>query len=339
MKFLKQIIFLLLIQLLVFSQTALCADLLRRDGLSTLSPEISLNDNFLQRAFLAVPAERDLDEEIEERRDVDLREKYERILHWTREGDFLDNVLRIANSEKPVKVQRKTVQGIISRLYSHLPLGKIVSKGNMGDRFVVFEVPGISREGFGIKDLNDIFGYELNTQLIQARSKILYRKMLEKGLIQGEEGHVYSTGTISCWLKMDSSSVSEQVYDGSSNDSTNISTQSGINIQVNQNTFYIRLQKNDVGSFINGGTFSTGTWRHVVYTWNGTARQLLINNVSIATATHQNHGQFTSTLFFGKRIDNLYPGDFTIDETAMWNRVLTPTEVTTLYNSGTGLFY
>lgn len=193
MRILKKSIILLLIQSFVFLQGVQGADMHSCDAFSTLSPSVSLTDNFLQKAFLSLPADRKLDEEIEERRDVNLREKYERILHWTQEGEFLDNVLRIANSEKTVKVETKMLNSIISRLYSHLPLGKIVSKGKMGDRFVVFEVSGISREGFGIKDLNDIFGYELNTRLIGLRSKILYRKMLEKGLIEGEEGHVYST--------------------------------------------------------------------------------------------------------------------------------------------------
>ena len=166
----------------------------------TLSPSVSLNDSSLQKIFSLLPSaekpysdiETSLYKGIKYWRDENLREKHGRILRWIREGESLDNISRIA-SLKNAPVSKKIIRKIITWLYSHHPLGKIVSKGEIGDRFVVFEVPGISREGFGIKDLNDIFGYELNTQLIQLRSKILYKKMLEKDLIKGEEGHVYST--------------------------------------------------------------------------------------------------------------------------------------------------
>lgn len=149
-----------------------------------------------------------------------------------------------------------------------------------------------------------------------------------------------SAGTIACWLKMNSSSASEQVMNGGNSlTATALADQSGINIQVNSGTIYCGIRDNNVGSFINGGSLTNGTWYHVIYTWNGTARQLLINNVSKGTPTHENLGAFDAKMIYGKRLDDSQYGDFNLDEVGYWNRVLSATEITQLYASGAGAFY
>lgn len=84
-------------------------------------------------------------------------------------------------------------------------------------------------------------------------------------------------------------------------------------------------------------------WLHVVLTYDGTnVAKLYINNVE-QTITSES-GSFTGTLnsvkaYFGNRdgLDQGYRG--VMDEIGVWERILTSTEVTQLYNEGSGITY
>lgn len=91
-------------------------------------------------------------------------------------------------------------------------------------------------------------------------------------------------------------------------------------------------------------SYSAGVWHNVVITVNRTANQTIwySNNVQIgSTGT-----AFYGPVYGGPLIIGNYAGgslnfapDGIIDEVAYWNRVLTPAEVSTLYNGGAGLTY
>lgn len=90
-----------------------------------------------------------------------------------------------------------------------------------------------------------------------------------------------------------------------------------------------------------GTTLSNDNWYHIVFTWNGTTAYVYINNVrnsgwswsyTISYAT-------THNLTFGANDSGSQVYDGEIDELGIWNRALTDSEATYLYNSGSGLTY
>jgi hypothetical protein len=104
----------------------------------------------------------------------------------------------------------------------------------------------------------------------------------------------------------------------------------------------------DTCSFDNS-TLNNATWYHVVVTWNANlyTANLYLNGSRTATATGSEHytSMFNSTadLLIGAHLDPENPtGGYLngmMDEVGIWSRVLSASEVATLYNSGKGLTY
>ena len=86
------------------------------------------------------------------------------------------------------------------------------------------------------------------------------------------------------------------------------------------------------------GTFSTGTWYHLVYTRDGDTMKLYINGSYDSQKTGYSTRDFNGTNFqyLGgySKSENFY-----LDEVGVWSRALTTDEITALYNSGNGLTY
>ncbi|TAM35468.1 hypothetical protein EPN54_06130, partial [bacterium] len=137
------------------------------------------------------------------RRELDQREKFGRILRDIALGDGLqklgwwlealktsyDGTGRFSNK---ATLSKKTLAGIINLLKNRNPLVQILGQGATGDSIVVFQVPGVVREGFGIKDYNDILGYELTTDLINIKRKELI-SIIKKIIKEGKPNVVYGT--------------------------------------------------------------------------------------------------------------------------------------------------
>jgi hypothetical protein len=91
-------------------------------------------------------------------------------------------------------------------------------------------------------------------------------------------------------------------------------------------------------------TPTTGVWYHTVITWDAAAKliTLYINN-SATTANNATHTSLdTNATAFVVGGPTTLAGDWLhgkLDEMGIWNRVLSPSEVTALYNSGNGLTY
>ena len=92
----------------------------------------------------------------------------------------------------------------------------------------------------------------------------------------------------------------------------------------------------------NFGTASTGTWYHVVV-WHDSVSNLIGISVNDGTpnTTSTSAGVFAGAQAFkiGAWALANAPMDGIIDEVGLWDRVLTSTERTDLYNSGNGLAY
>jgi hypothetical protein len=84
-------------------------------------------------------------------------------------------------------------------------------------------------------------------------------------------------------------------------------------------------------------------WYHSVCTVSPTANSMYINGNLIATVLYDNVDQsfigFGLSEFYGECGTGGCPLSGIVDETGVWNRVLTPEEVTRLYNNGNALAY
>jgi hypothetical protein len=88
--------------------------------------------------------------------------------------------------------------------------------------------------------------------------------------------------------------------------------------------------------------FSTGTWYHIAATHTPTANRYYINGTEVATKTTGTinlAGNSTGLTIGQNNTSGTNPLDGLIDEIGIWGRALTATEVSTLYNSGSGNQY
>ena len=92
---------------------------------------------------------------------------------------------------------------------------------------------------------------------------------------------------------------------------------------------------------ISSGALSINTWYHVVATWDGSTVKSYINNIPVLN-TAQTVTPITNVYNFNIGKSSHAASSFfegTLDEVGVWNRTLTSTEISTLYNSGAGKAY
>lgn len=101
-----------------------------------------------------------------------------------------------------------------------------------------------------------------------------------------------------------------------------------------------------VGTSTNSSQLSTGTWYFLVATYDSTTISVSVNNGTGQTYTFAVSGPARTGGKFGIGYDSdiaamlsLNYMDGRIAQVALWTRVLTGTELTSLYNSGNGLAY
>lgn len=83
------------------------------------------------------------------------------------------------------------------------------------------------------------------------------------------------------------------------------------------------------------GTFSTGVWYHIAWTWDGTNGVIYVNGVQNRTFTDNSNGyavRFSIWAGGGGRW-NAYSNSL-VDELATWDSALTSADITTIYNNG-----
>lgn len=100
-------------------------------------------------------------------------------------------------------------------------------------------------------------------------------------------------------------------------------------------------------SSITTNTLSTGTWYYIVFTYSDSGDRKIHIYIDGTEATYATQLVGTGTLISDSASDFVV-GNYTgstlnfagmEDEVGIWSRALTSTEVTTLYNSGTGIQY
>ncbi len=98
-------------------------------------------------------------------------------------------------------------------------------------------------------------------------------------------------------------------------------------------------------SIWHGGYYESGfsgmannTWTHLVMAYNGTYVTLYVNNTILGTVYAPTHSIRNSTDEIGN-LETAGGWSGGIDEFGIWNRSLNSTEISELYNSGSGLAY
>jgi len=136
-------------------------------------------------------------------------------------------------------------------------------------------------------------------------------------------------GSVSCWINVNSISdrgiISDRV---STNYFQLILTSSGaINFRINNGSNY------EINTASN--TITAGTWYHIVATWGSNGMKLYINNGTPGTNAYTGTWSTTNNMKIGQLV-SFYWFDGKIDEVGIWSRELTSTEISELYNSGSG---
>jgi hypothetical protein len=112
----------------------------------------------------------------------------------------------------------------------------------------------------------------------------------------------------------------------------------------NSGTLQLFADRGKFGVGDQTGTYNTtltaGTWYHLVYTYDGSTILVYLNNSQVISFAASGSGSATGFAGFGIGRDSDTPTgrtwDGMIDEAAAWSKALSTTEISDLYNGGSG---
>lgn len=139
--------------------------------------------------------------------------------------------------------------------------------------------------------------------------------------------------TFSCWVKWGGKTSTVNAILGTYTSGGSV----GMSLLINTNGTVIFQ-----GGLSNttSSAISSGVWYHIVGVRTTTQTILYLDGSAVATLTGSPNSTQTSTLSIGRSGDyNGWYFDGTIDEVGIWNRALSSTEVSQLWNSRNGLQY
>lgn len=142
--------------------------------------------------------------------------------------------------------------------------------------------------------------------------------------------------SFSYWMNLDAC-VNDGIFGQAENSDASFSTYCTATNTLN---FVAYKTWTDTASTIS--TIATGSWIHVVGTYNTTRLNLWLNGTLVGSDTTSLPTSLfdsTSHLLAGRYYSNLYYMDGKLDEIAIWNRTLTDSEISDLYNNGAGISY
>jgi hypothetical protein len=155
-------------------------------------------------------------------------------------------------------------------------------------------------------------------------------------LTRTNDGYDSPSGTVSCWIKIEENPSTLWIM----SDSVNAGSQ-GFDFRITEDN-RVHLSFGDGATSVLGSTsLSLETFYMVTGTWTPAGKEVFVNSVSDGTDT--NPATLTeggdSLEIGGTSINSNHYFDGVIDECGIWNRVLTQSEITNLYNGGTGRQY
>jgi len=151
--------------------------------------------------------------------------------------------------------------------------------------------------------------------------------------------------TISAWVKPGASQINSYpaIISDISASRLGGSPNSGWAIYYNRakNIVYFQLSNSGSGWSDLGPTLNPGTWYHLVGIYDGTNYRFYVNGKNMATypMTPPIGYNGDAKFYIGGSYHNGSTSDGyvgTIDEVGLWNRALSKTEVSDLYNNGVG---
>jgi len=153
-----------------------------------------------------------------------------------------------------------------------------------------------------------------------------------------------SAHTINMWVKPTSFSTAIGLLA-----KTDLNIPNPIDTAINNTNNIIYYLGNGTATINNINTTSAGlsldTYYMITFVYSGsggyTGMSIYLNG-STATTTGNTNGSISDSsnnLMLGQRSDNTRNSNAQIDEVGVWSRALSGTEVSELYNSGTGLSY
>jgi len=119
---------------------------------------------------------------------LDKRAKFDNVLKWVRQ---CVNFRSLVDEFKKSETFGEKIKADTSRLLnSQNSLGNIIFQELLENTIIlIFEQSGLGDRAlgkFGLKDLNDILGYELNNKLIERKKEIIRGVLLELGIVDKE---------------------------------------------------------------------------------------------------------------------------------------------------------
>lgn len=150
-----------------------------------------------------------------------------------------------------------------------------------------------------------------------------------------------TSGSVSVWVKIENFSVGTISPGIWSTTLSNASATGGVTLRYSyidkKVNFYVG---NSGGGYTESTTaLTTGTWYHIVATWTPSAIKVYVNGSNEGTDSTVSTVTAGTTLHIGKDAPNARYFDGLIDEVGFWSKELSSTEVTDLYNSGSGIPY
>lgn len=135
-----------------------------------------------------------------------------------------------------------------------------------------------------------------------------------------------ATATVSCWFK--ASSFPLVIFTGTPSSTPYICA-------INSTQLYTAAA-GGVSSSTFTFTFTTGTWYHVIQTFDNGVLRAYVNSVESVTGAVNatDLGNYNISIFGGYNSGFDINGE--IDEIAIWNRALSEYEIKRLYNGGNG---
>ncbi len=148
-----------------------------------------------------------------------------------------------------------------------------------------------------------------------------------------------TSGTINLWTKLESSAIIDgnPEFIGYANPTGGLFFGYRVHNSMTLDAYF----NSDPGVVTGATSLSTGVWYMVTFTWDTSRKELFVNATTDgANETDETLGAGETTISVGRNqrfgINHV---DGFMDEFGFWNRVLSPYEISALYNSGSGMGY
>jgi hypothetical protein len=168
----------------------------------------------------------------------------------------------------------------------------------------------------------------------------------QRGLVTGN-----NDWSIAGWVNLDvlSPDLLDSIFSVTANNGVGSNTYADLLLEYRAGTedrFTLSMYSSTTRKFVNASTFglpSTGTWYFLYAYHDSVANELgiSVNNGTIDTQSYTGTPNSNQARINIGRFSPSFPYllNGKVDEMGLWQRLLTPAEVTELYNSGTGIGY